>query len=315
MGQGCLLDFAEIAIQRSLRLSGGQEEANDMKKKNWLYLVLILVCVGVFVGYRLLDAARTDTNPPEIQVSQEQLTLSVEDPKEMLLQGVTAKDRRDGDVTSTLVVERVMLTDKDGTLRVRYAAFDRAGNVSKADREARYSDYASPRFSLNRALVFTEGASVDPMGAIGVTDLLDGDISHLIRATPLDSTSIANKGTHNVKFRVSNSLGDTVELVLPVEVVASGDYNAQLYLKEYLVYLKVNDNFRSLDYLDRLAVGREEISLSGGMPTGFRLSTDGIVDTSTPGVYSVAYTVSQIMVEESDTVVRGYTRLIVVVEG
>ena len=44
----------------------------------------------------------------------------------------------DGDVTASLVVERVNLTDSDGSISVSYAAFDSAGNVAKVKRRQIY---------------------------------------------------------------------------------------------------------------------------------------------------------------------------------
>lgn len=54
--------------------------------------------------------------------------------KSRLLEQVTAEDRRDGNVTSSLRVEDI-LPDREGTqVTVIYAAKDGSGNVSKAVR-------------------------------------------------------------------------------------------------------------------------------------------------------------------------------------
>ena len=104
-----------------------------MKKKgNILLVLLIIACAAVFYGYRTLDMMRTDNDAPEIYMDAQIPEVSVKDPKSALLQGIAAEDRRDGDVTASLVVERVELLDSDGSLQVSYAAFDKAGNVAKA---------------------------------------------------------------------------------------------------------------------------------------------------------------------------------------
>ena len=58
------------------------------------------------------------------------------DDKSALLAGVTASDNVDGDVTAFLVVERVNLTDSDGSISVSYAAFDSAGTWQRPNGRA-----------------------------------------------------------------------------------------------------------------------------------------------------------------------------------
>ncbi len=290
----------------------------NMKRRNWICLILIVGCLAVFFGYRSVTQLASDHVAPEIFM-EESLELSVNDPQSVLLQGVTARDDRDGDVTDSLLVEKVKLVDKSGKMRVTYAAFDSAGNVAKAAREVQYTDYHSPRFSLSAPLLFTQYSSVDVLSLLTVEDLLDGDISHRARATLLDNTSINTPGTHDVEFRVTNSLGETVELVLPVEVRASGSYEAKLTLTEYLVYLNAGEAFQAKNYLKTFTRGTTETSLTAGLPQNYVLKTEGTVDTGTPGVYSVSYTVTYTKVNETNPSLNqsysAVSKLIVVVEG
>ncbi len=229
-----------------------------MKKSTWIYLALIAACLAVFLGYRTVSAFNTDTAAPEIQMDADALQLSVQASREDLLQGVTAKDNKDGDVTASLVVESIRLADTDGTVSVTYAAFDRAGNVTKASRQVQYTDYESPRFSLQAPLVFVQNSSADVLTLIHATDLFDGDISRSIRATSLQEESINTLGTHEVEFRVTSSLGDTVKLILPVEVYPAGTYQATLKLTDYLIYLPAGADFNPKDYLGSFTMGAEE---------------------------------------------------------
>lgn len=290
-----------------------------MKKRKWLYLLPIVACAAVFFGYRILEQRRADTAAPEIRISEEVLQVSVQDPRTALLQGVTASDDNDGDVTASLIVESVQLTDDDGTVRVVYAAFDRAGNVAKASREVRYTDYQSPRFSLSVPLVFSQSSIPDVLSVIRAEDTLDGDISHRIRATSLDDSLITATGVHDVEFRVTNSLGQTVKLVFPVEVYTTGTYNATLALTDNLIYLDAGSSFDAQRYLKSFTWESQTTGLRPVLPEGFTVDTTGTVDTSTPGVYSVAYRVTYTKVSETDPrqnrSYTGYTRLIVVVEG
>lgn len=290
-----------------------------MKNRNVLCLLLIALCLALLFGYRAVDRLGTDAAAPQINMSAETLQVSVQDARSALLQGVTATDETDGDVTASLVVESVSLKDPDGTVLVGYAAFDKAGNVAKAQRVAQYMDYESPRFSLSKPLVFTQEQSFDVLGIIGARDTLDGDISHRIRAGSLDEASINTLGTHEVEFRVTNSLGETVKLVLPVEVSPSGTYQGSLTLTDYLIYLPAGSLFSAQSYLDSYSRGAETVSLRAGLPENYSLRTTGTVDTTVPGVYPVAYKLTYTIVNEANPDLNqsytAYSKLIVVVEG
>lgn len=283
-----------------------------MKKQNWISLVLIILCVGLLFGYRALARIRADHTPPEIHGDQTLLELSVLEPRSALLQGVTASDKRDGDVTASLVVESVRLLRSDGTVTVTYAAFDRAGNVGKYSREVRFTDYCSPRFSLSQPLLFSKASSYDVLNVIGASDMLDGDISHRIRATVLDEVDESYAGSHEVEFRVTNSLGEMVELVLPVEIYVPSLFEGTLTLTDYLVYLEQGDSFNARSYVNTFAVGRESVSLRGGVPEDLKLTISGKVETGVPGVYIIDY---QMESEQGNQTYVAYSRLIVVVEG
>lgn len=283
-----------------------------MKKQNWISLLLIIASVAVLLGYRAMDRLRTDMKPPVITVEDSLLELSALEPREALLQGVSAQDNADGDVTASLVVESVRLLRSDGTVLVTYAAFDKSGNVAKDTREVRFTDYRSPRFSLSRPLMFSQTVSYDVLSIIDAEDMLEGDIGHRIRATVLDEVPDGYAGTHNVQFRVTNSLGDTVELVLPVELYTPTLFEASLTLKEYLVYLKQGDTFDPDVYPDEFFLGREQISLRGSLPESMVIKHSGTVKTAVPGVYTVDY---EVTFDHSGQTYTAYSRLIVVVEG
>lgn len=295
------------------------KKAKCMKRKNWLLLLLILLCLGVLLGYRAYDGLRTDTRAPEIRMDGSVPEVSVQDPRSALLQGVTARDKKDGDVTASLVVEKIALLDGGGTISVTYAAFDRAGNVAKAERQARFTDYKSPRLTLEAPLAYTFGSNFDLMANVGAQDVIDGDIQHRVRATSLDEISVTELGTHYVRFHVSNSLGDSVTRILPVEVYEAGTYEARLALTDYLVYLEAGSGFDPRHYLESFTLKGAETDLTGGLPADFALETSGNVQTQVPGVYSVEYRV--IFTDRHDTnpdydaQYTGYSKLMVVVEG
>ena len=279
-----------------------------MRKKGKLLLfLLVLVCCGGFAVYQFLWHQTYDREPPKITMDQDELTLSVSDPESALLQGVTAADAQDGDVTGSLVVESVRGVVADQEFTVTYAAFDRVGNVAKAQRTVHYSDYVSPRFSLTGSLLFQAGSALDIFSVLEVEDVFDGDLTERIKATLTGGgQQISDPGDYTVEFRVTNSLGDTAYLEAPIRVVAPENSNADVTLTDYLVYCSKGDKFQPKDYLKSMKAGGETVDLAQ-RDSDIKIDVDSNVDTSATGTYWVDYTVTY----ETYT---GISRLIVVVE-
>ena len=274
----------------------------------WLLLILTALCLLACGVYVLHSRQTRDTAAPVISFAEDALSLSVHDAQDVLLDGVTAWDDRDGDVTASLVVEGVSSIHSDDSATVTYAAFDRAGNVTKAQRAVRYTDYEDPRFSLSAPLIFRSGFTVDLFRYVTASDPVDGDISDRIKATLTGGeTSISEIGIHEVELRVTNSMGDTARLTVPVEVYASSDYNATVKLSDYLVYVNAGSAFAPESYLQGMTAGYREYSVSQLSDDGAKIDIRSNVRTDVPGAYDVTYTVSH----GSYT---GYTRLIVIVE-
>ncbi|MBR3972787.1 MAG: hypothetical protein IKJ99_02405 [Oscillospiraceae bacterium] len=282
-----------------------------MKKKAIIFQCLVLIlAAAIFMGYRMYTGMVTDSKGPEILIPEEDLVISVKDPESVLLDGVTARDNRDGDVTDSLIVEKIYGLGEGNHIAVTYAAFDKSGNVSKATRQVCYEDYHSPVFTLSRSLAFA--GNIDILDYVGAEDVFDGDVQRRIRATIVSNNgSLSTIGKHEIEFRVYNSIGDTVKLVLPVEVYSADKYNGKLELKEYIVYLDSHDTFRPESYLSTFSHSGRDISLSGSIPDDVSMKINGSVNTSQPGVYPVTYTATRIV---GQMIYTGYTMLIVVVE-
>lgn len=285
-------------------------------KKKWIPVLVLAICTALFFAYRFYEQVGVDSKAPTISIWEEPgvvHAVSMTNLQAGLLQGVTASDNFDGDVTDSILVEQIGHITEDLQVQVVYAASDNAGNVSKAYRTVQLTDYVSPRFTLSAPLNFIYGTSdCDPLRYIGATDLVDGVIRHRIKLTLLDDSAITAEGIHNVLFRVYNSLGDVSELVLPVEVYYPGRYEAQVFLTDYLVYLPLNSTFRPQQYLYEYLAQGQITDLTHGLSQDMELTLTGTVDTSTPGVYPIGYTISY---TKDGQTYYGYTTLIVVLEG
>ena len=265
-----------------------------MKRVNLLLMGVLAVAIGLFSAYQIWIHNNLDTTGPVITVEEKMLEISVKDPQEALMQGITAMDDRDGDVTGRMLVESIYGITEDNVTTVTYAAFDRAGNVSKLQRQVRYKDYESPKLELYGSLCFPGGVNVDVLEYVGARDVIEDDIRRRVRATLIsDTKTINNIGSHVVRFQVTNSLGDTTQADIPVEVYDPEWYTASVGLREYLVYLKVGDSFDPASYLKTFRVRGDNIDVSRGIPEDIYCSIDSTVSTRHPGVYTVDYNLSK----------------------
>ena len=132
------------------------------------HIVGAVLCLAIAIVSQLVLHRPQDHQPPKITMNQEEITLSVQDDPALLLAGVTAMDDYDGDVTAGMLVESVGTLAPDFTASVTYAAFDSAGNVSKASRRVRYSDYTGMRFHLDGPLVFSTNNTHTMMNLVTV---------------------------------------------------------------------------------------------------------------------------------------------------
>lgn len=273
---------------------------------------MIAASLVLFAGYEFFLRQTKDVTGPQITVEEGLLEISVKDPESALLRGLKAMDDRDGDVTGSVLVERIEGINEEHVATVTYAAFDSAGNVSKLQRQVRFKDYTAPRFRLYGSLTFAAGTGFDVMDYVGAEDVRDGDIRRRVHAALIsDTESVSKVGYHLVRFQVVNDLGDSQEIELPVEVYDPEWYKAQVTLTDYLIYAKVGERIKPRDYLDEFHVRGEVIDVSRSIPENVTFEMTNGVDFTKPGVYEVTYQLSQ---NVNLTTYTGIAKLIVVVE-
>ncbi len=280
--------------------------------KNWIItLIAVVICFGVYLTVKTMYAS--DNAPPVIVSPSESITVSIKDGEAVFLEGVTAHDPEDGDLTGNIMIEGISKFYEKGKSRVTYAVVDSDNCVTKLTRDVIYSDYTSPYFSLTGSLDFSLGTAFDVSDYIKAHDCIDGDISDKIEITLSDDLpDISDLGDSDVIFTVTNSKGETITLNLTVTVTQKTTlekrYDPVIYLKQYLLYLNVGDSFTPQDILKNIrAVTVDGATLETGIVNqNIYFDTDS-VDTSKAGVYTVNYEYT------SDAGYMGNTKLIVVV--
>lgn len=86
-----------------------------------------------------------DKDGPVIEYTGEQFTYSEGMDTSKLLVDVTAKDNRDGDVTSSLIIENIVTLDEVDSAVIIYAAKDKANNITTRERIIDYHSGGKPQ--------------------------------------------------------------------------------------------------------------------------------------------------------------------------
>lgn len=265
-----------------------------MRRLRLLLLVFFLVVFAIFMFSSIREYVTSDYVAPEITAGSEQMSLSVNDTDEALLQGMTAQDNLDGDVTDSIVVVSKSKFIARATRNVSYAAFDKSNNVGTYVRKLVYTDYHSPRFVLSEPLRFVAGnSSYDYLRHMRATDCLDGNLSSQIKITMGDTeTASESSSKQSIHFLVTNSAGDSSSLVLVATYEDFESYSkASPALTDYIIYIKTGEkpNYRS--YLEGIwtAGNTRKFSDLGFNPDEDISIDDSKVNYKRPGVYTVTY--------------------------
>jgi hypothetical protein len=263
-----------------------------------LVFVIALVLFGLFY---MKEQNSKDYTFPSIQIPSGVLDVSIQDTQDRLLEGVTAHDGKDGDITAKIVIESISKFSKDRTCVVTYAVVDSDKHVAKNTRTIRYTDYTEPEFYLEKPLVFRLNERVDVHQIIGAVDCIEGDISDKVTIVATDYTD-KTVGVFSISLQATNKLGDVIYLDLPIYVEEINVRALALELSEYLIYVDKGETPVFEDYIASVSSNFVEIA-------DYELILSSDFDCNTPGTYSVHFGV------EDSAGRTGYSVLTVVVRG
>ena len=105
--------------------------------KRFYAVILIVAAVLSVLGagaYTIYQNQARGGESPTIHFDKDEIEVTTKATDEELLQGVTARDAEDGNVTDSLMVERIASLDGKNTITVSYVAFDSQNHVTRASR-------------------------------------------------------------------------------------------------------------------------------------------------------------------------------------
>lgn len=244
-------------------------------------LIALLVCVGLLYCLTTVNRQLSGVHiPPTIQCDSDLVEVSVSDAEAALLAGVTATDKQDGDLTGSIRIQGVSKLITNDTAKVSYIVFDRDGNAASCSRVVRYTDYQKPSFAVSKPLIYAENQDIQLLDRVSVRDSVDGNLTDAIRVSALAPT--ADPEVQTVTLQVTNSMGDTARLTLPIVLYSGTVVRPAVNLTEYLVYLNQGESFDAKAYLSSIStpIGPGELS---------KVQITGTVDTAATGTYYVYY--------------------------
>ena len=263
-----------------------------------ILLFVISLAISAWANVRYYSDRNTDM--PTISSDTELLQISVKDDSSALLQGLTAQDATDGDLTDEIMVTSISHFVEPGVVNVKYVVFDRHHNAATLTRKVQYTDYQSPQFSLTVPPVLVRGSNFDLLKQVKVIDCIDGDISSKIRVIT-NMVNMYTAGVYPVTLEVTNSCGDLSQLTLWVTVLEK-ENTATVALSRYIVYVKQGASFNPYSYIstvtdaNHVSQPKENVQVKGSL------------DVNTPGVYRLEYSYS-------DEFGAGQTAMTVMVES
>ena len=292
---------------------------------------LRIVCAAFFVAalallgvYMVRDKTGQDREEPVITIDGDLIEVSVEDGEEILMQGVTASDAEDGDLTDKVIVESIGRFGKDGRRTITYAVVDSDSLVGHATRKLAYTDYTPPRFSMDKPLSFGMGTT-NLTSRIYAYDCLDGDVTSSIKLTSEEGIEVNQSGIYKAQLKASNSAGATTILPVNVEIYDPTVRSSVplITLSDYVIYITKGEVFDPVVYLQSVMIKGTEYAFTSeagtysatDAPEGAQGNTinygyagiESNVNPEVAGNYEVQYTFSDGMG------ITGMTTLYVVV--
>lgn len=226
---------------------------------------LIVLCLALFAGTAAVMVTG-DRKGPEIAVpSGADVTYEEGSDTALLLEGVTATDDRDGDVTDSVIIENIFPNDDRTGASVIYAAKDSHNNVTKVTHRVNYKaagDAAAPEENTE-----TDGSDAAP--------------AENAEAEGSDAAPAAEEAQQNDTEGVKN------EANAKMEIEALPSKSPRMYLNTYETTVKAGSE------LDKISYIKEITDDADSQKTLFaEIQVDGEVDTATPGDYTLTYHVT-----------------------
>ncbi|MFS0762388.1 immunoglobulin-like domain-containing protein [Peribacillus phoenicis] len=199
--------------------------------------------------------------------------------KFIALEGISASDNNDGDITSAIKVDGSVNVKKAGSYVLKYSVTDKSGNTVSTNRTVTVIDTLKPVLSGIQDIQLNFGESFNALDDISASDNSDGDITSAIKVD--GSVNVNKAGTYVLIYSVTDQSGNTVTANRVVTVV---DTIKPIIIGAADTMIGLHSQFNLLD--DVSASDNNDGDLTA------KIETSGSVDSETEGNYLVTYKVT-----------------------
>lgn len=269
-------------------------------KKNIKYVLCVIMILGIYTLFLFFAQVLHKTgNAPVINAPSSVLQVSVKDKDKVLLNGVTASDDEDGNLTSEVFIESISNFDDQMRRTVTYAVFDSDDNLSRTTRQIQYTDYKAPEINIKKALCYYYVTSSEQYkDYVSAKSVVDGNISSQISV----EREFYDGDNHYVTYSVTDSCGMKTSLTLKT-TEQNREPNIDITLKKYLLRVKKGTTINPYEYIKNVNVmGIKNDSLKS------LIEIQNDYNPNEEGMYEFIYRISR---SNGD---YGITKLVVIVE-
>lgn len=243
-------------------------------KQRLLTLALLVGCIGLgIVGFFVNTTQDKKAPVITIEDKNKKITYKEGDDYEKLLEGVTAKDNRDGDVTKDIFIDSISTVSDGKSAVVRYAVIDSHNNVGVKTRVVAYEG--------------TQGAEND----VSKPDKAEEKLNQKAE----ENTKKQEESKETEKAKEEKKEEQTQEEVKETtqeseenqgELKPDGG-NPAIRLKETSRTIKAGESFDVLSVVDKIVDDQDDMS-----SLSRRIHADGDYNVSVPGTYTIRYYVT-----------------------
>ncbi|MDD3186990.1 MAG: DUF5011 domain-containing protein [Bacilli bacterium] len=227
-------------------------------------------------GYIKAEYLNVKNNQPNITASD--ITLEQGITPYDLMEGVTATDAEDGNITSNIDYTTNIDITQYGTYQVTYTVTDsQKFSVSKTVAITVYKSNTPVITASDKSVL--QNTTFDPLAGVSVNDPNEGNITDklVIDSNNVDLTKV---GTYKIVYSVTNLLNIKTTKEITVTVLS----NASPVIRAADIYMNVND---SLTYLENASA----IDLEDGVITN-KITMTNNIDKTKAGTYDLTYSVT-----------------------
>lgn len=236
-------------------------------------IIALMAVAGIGLGGGVVSLEMmSDGIPPVIEFQKDEVIYSEGDSYDVFLEGVTAQDDRDGDVTDSLVVESVYLTESGQHVMVIYVARDKENNVAKV------SKWLSCKPNPDAAAAGKEDTEEEEESA-------DDKMDELKAALIASQTEVPEPTDEPVSEPIQEPTPEPEKEQEPAEKDEISAENPRITLKTDQVTISAGEEIQRLAYVESVTDDKDE-----AVYLWQNILIDGDeFDKDTPGVYEQIY--------------------------